>query len=102
MAATAPAASGIPAVEMLGIRRHFPGVQALKGVDVPLYHPELDVWDLVNSGQHATWYATRSNDPAANFERVTFHPALSLYFKAGGASVEFDAAADVRAPGALG
>lgn len=92
MAATAPAASGIPAVEMLGIRRHFPGVQALKGVDVPLYHPELDVWDLVNSGQHATWYATRSNDPAANFERVTFHPALSLYFKAGGASVEFDAA----------
>jgi len=61
-------------------------------MDVRLYHPELDVWDLCNSGQHATWYATRSNDPAANFERVTFHPALSLYFKAGGASVEFDAA----------
>ena len=61
-------------------------------MDVRLYHPELDLWDLCNSGQHATWYATRSNDPAANFERVTFHPALSLYFKAGGASVEFDAA----------
>ena len=61
-------------------------------MDVRLYHPDLDVWDLVNSGQHATWYATRSNDPAANFEKVTFHPALSLYFKAGGASVEFDAA----------
>lgn len=61
-------------------------------MDVRLYHPELDVWDLVNSGQHATWYATRSNDPAANFAKVTFHPALSLYFKAGGASVEFDAA----------
>jgi L-fucose/D-arabinose isomerase len=61
-------------------------------MDVRLYHPELDVWDLCNSGQHATWYATRSSDVAANFERVTFHPALSLYFKAGGASVEFDAA----------
>ena len=60
--------------------------------DVRLYHPDLDVWDLCNSGQHATWYATRSNDPAANFERVTFHPALRFYFKAGGASVEFDAA----------
>lgn len=61
-------------------------------MDVRLYHPELDVWDFVNSGQHATWYATRSDDAAANFEKVTFHPALSLYFKAGGASVEFDAA----------
>jgi L-fucose isomerase len=60
--------------------------------DVRLYHPELDIWDLCNSGQHATWYATRSNDPEANFERVTFHPALKFYFKAGGASVEFDAA----------
>ncbi len=61
-------------------------------MDVRLYHPELDVWDLCNSGQHATWYATRSDDPVANFERVTFHPALRFYFKAGGASVEFDAA----------
>ena len=60
--------------------------------DVRLYHPDLDIWDLCNSGQHATWYATRSNDPTANFERVTFHPALRFYFKAGGASVEFDAA----------
>jgi L-fucose isomerase len=61
-------------------------------MDVRLYHPDLDVWDFVNSGQHATWYATRSDDPAANFARVTFHPALPFYFKAGGASVEFDAA----------
>lgn len=42
--------------------------------------------------EHATWYATRSDDPAANFAAVTFHPALRFYFKAGGASVEFDAA----------
>jgi L-fucose isomerase len=60
--------------------------------DVRLYHPELDIWDLCNSGQHASWYATRSDDAAANFEHITFHPALELYFKAGGASVEFDAA----------
>ncbi len=61
-------------------------------MDVRLYHPDLDVWDLCNSGQHATWYATRAHDAAANFAHVTFHPALSLYFKAGGASVQFDAA----------
>jgi L-fucose isomerase len=61
-------------------------------MDVRLYHPDLDIWDLCNSGQHASWYATRTADPGANFERITFHPALKLYFKAGGASVEFDAA----------
>lgn len=60
--------------------------------DVRLYHPEEDVWDFVNSGQHASWYATRSADPQANFARIRFHPALPLYFRAGGASVEFDAA----------
>ncbi|MGD0713358.1 MAG: fucose isomerase [Gaiellaceae bacterium] len=61
-------------------------------MDVRLYHPEEDVWDLVNSGQHSSWYATRSDDPEANFEQIRLHPALPLYFRAGGASVEFDAA----------
>ena len=61
-------------------------------MDVRLHHPELEVWDLVNSGQHASWYATRSDDAAANLARVRLHPALSFYFRAGGASVEFDAA----------
>lgn len=60
--------------------------------DVRLYHPELDLWDLVNSGQHATWFAAQSDDPAENFSKVTFHPALKFYFRSGGASVEFDAA----------
>jgi L-fucose/D-arabinose isomerase len=60
-------------------------------MDVRLYHPDLDVWDFCNSGQHASWYAEQSDDPAENFAKITFHPALSFYFKAGGASVEFDA-----------
>lgn len=62
-------------------------------MDVRLYHPELDLWDFVNSGNHASWYAALSDDPAENLARVRLHPALSFYFRAGGASVEFDAAA---------
>lgn len=61
-------------------------------MDVRLYHPDLDIWDWCNSGNHASWYAAQSYDPAENFRKITFHPALEFYFKAGGASVEFDAA----------
>jgi len=61
-------------------------------MDVRLYHPDRDLWDWCNSGNHASWYAARSYDPAVNFSKVTLHPALEFYFKAGGASVEFDAA----------
>jgi len=61
-------------------------------MDVRLYHPDRDLWDWCNSGNHASWYAARSSDPAENFKTITFHPALEFYFKAGGASVEFDAA----------
>ncbi len=61
-------------------------------MDVRLYHPDRDLWDFCNSGNHASWYASRSMDPKENFKKVTFHPALEFYFKAGGASVEFDAA----------
>lgn len=61
-------------------------------MDVRLYLPDRDIWDWCNSGNHASWYAAQSFDPAENFKKVRFHPALELYFKAGGASVEFDAA----------
>jgi L-fucose isomerase len=61
-------------------------------MDVRLYHPDLGLWDLVNSGNHASWYAALSDDPAENLARIRLHPALKFYFKAGGASVEFDAA----------
>jgi L-fucose isomerase len=61
-------------------------------MDVRLYHPDRDIWDWCNSGNHASWYAARSDDPAENYSKITLHPALEFYFKAGGASVEFDAA----------
>ena len=60
--------------------------------DVRLYHPDKDIWDFCNSGNHPSWYAARSDNPRENFKKVTLHPALEMYFKAGGASVEFDAA----------
>jgi len=61
-------------------------------MDVRLYHPDRNLWDWCNSGNHASWYAAQSFQPEENFENITFHPALEFYFKAGGASVEFDAA----------
>jgi L-fucose isomerase len=61
-------------------------------MDVRLYHPDRDLWDWCNSGNHSSWYAAQSFDAAENFARITLHPALEYYFKAGGASVEFDAA----------
>jgi len=61
-------------------------------MDVRLYHPDKDLWDWCNSGNHSSWYAAQSDDPRVNFSKITLHPALEFYFKAGGASVEFDAA----------
>lgn len=60
-------------------------------MDVRLYHPKLDIWDFCNSGNHSSYYAALSRDPKENFKSISFHPALEFYFKAGGASVEFDA-----------
>ncbi len=60
--------------------------------DVRLYVPEDDVWVLANSGEHSSWYASRSYDPRDNFKKITLWPAVGRYFPKGGASVEFDAA----------
>jgi L-fucose/D-arabinose isomerase len=60
--------------------------------DVRHYHADLDIWDLCNSGQHATWFAARSDDPAENLARVHLYPEV-FYFPAGGASVAHVAAA---------
>ncbi|MBO0880710.1 MAG: L-fucose/L-arabinose isomerase family protein [Mycobacterium sp.] len=59
--------------------------------DVRHYHADRDVWDLCNSGQHATWFAARSDDPAENLSKVQFFPEV-FFFPAGGASVHHVAA----------
>jgi L-fucose/D-arabinose isomerase len=63
--------------------------------DVRHYEAELDIWDLCNSGQHATWFAARSDEPAENLRHVHLYPQ-SFYFPAGGAAVHH-----VAAPGAM-
>lgn len=60
--------------------------------DVRHHHADLGIWDLCNSGQHATWLAARSDDPAENLRHVNLYPE-SFYFPAGGASVHHVAAA---------
>ena len=74
------------------ILKYISGGLPVLFMDVRLYHPDLDVWDFCNSGNHSSFYASLSNNPADNFEKITLHPALEFYFKAGGASVEFNAA----------
>jgi L-fucose/D-arabinose isomerase len=54
--------------------------------DVRHYHTDLEVWDLCNSGEHATYFAGRSTDPKANLAQVEFRPQ-GFYFPAGGAAV---------------
>ncbi|MCW2975318.1 MAG: L-fucose isomerase [Actinomycetia bacterium] len=60
--------------------------------DVRHYNTVQGVWDLCNSGQHATWFAARSDDPAENMRHVHLYPG-EFYFPAGGASVHHLAAA---------
>jgi L-fucose isomerase len=59
--------------------------------DVRHYFPDEGIWDLENSGQHATWFAARSDDPAENLAKVHLYPE-EVYFPAGGASVHHLAA----------
>ena len=63
--------------------------------DVRHYHDDIGIWDLCNSGQHATWFAARSDDPLENMRHVHLYPE-EFYFPAGGASVHH-----LAAPGAF-
>ncbi|MFI5587632.1 L-fucose/L-arabinose isomerase family protein [Amycolatopsis sp. NPDC051758] len=72
------------------LMKHLSGTPVLFA-DVRHHHADRDIWDLCNSGQHATWFAARSDDPAENLARVTLHPAV-FFFPAGGASVHHVAA----------
>ena len=48
--------------------------------DVRHYHADRGIWDLCNSGQHATWFARRTDDPAENLRgrRICSRPRLLL------------------------
>jgi L-fucose isomerase len=61
--------------------------------DLRHYHEDLDVYDLVNSGQHAPWFAHRSSVWKENWKEIRLMPAMPFYFKGGGASVQFYGAA---------
>ena len=67
------------------IFKHVTGEPALFA-DVRHYHEDLGVWDLCNSGEHATFFAGRSMDPEKNLARTEFRPQ-GFYFPAGGAAV---------------
>src|SRR5829696_5632267 len=59
--------------------------------DVRHYHSGRDVWDLCNSGQHATWFAARSAEAEENMRHVHLYPE-EFFFPAGGAAVHHLAA----------
>ncbi len=59
--------------------------------DLRHYHRDIGIWDLCNSGQHATWLAARSEDPSENMRHVHLYPE-GFYFPAGGASIHHLAA----------
>ncbi len=59
--------------------------------DVRHYFADRGIWDLENSGQHATWFAARSDDPTENLAKVHLYPE-EFYFPAGGAAVHHLAA----------
>jgi len=57
--------------------------------DLRHYHQELDVYDLVNSGEHPPYLSKRSADWRVNWKQVRLMPASKFYFRGGGASVQF-------------
>lgn len=59
--------------------------------DVRFYHQDLGIFDLCNSGEHATYFAAHSLTPEENLAQVELYPE-SFYFPAGGASVQHLAA----------
>lgn len=65
--------------------KHLAGTPVLFA-DVRHYHADLGVWDLCNSGEHATYFAGRSVDPGVNLPKTEFRPQ-GFYFPAGGAAV---------------
>jgi L-fucose isomerase len=69
------------------ILKHLSGQTSLFA-DIRHYDAEDDVWYFANSGTHATYFASRSMDPAENLRKVKFYPEIPD-FPAGGASVQY-------------
>ncbi|MBE3583890.1 MAG: L-fucose/L-arabinose isomerase family protein [Limnochordaceae bacterium] len=65
--------------------KHLAGTPVLFA-DVRHYFADINVLDLVNSGEHATYFAARSFSPEENLAQVELKPQ-GFYFPAGGASV---------------
>ena len=57
--------------------KHLSGTPVLFA-DVRHYHQDLGVWDLCNSGEHATYFAGRSTDPGVNLAADGVPPARLL------------------------
>ncbi len=68
---------------------HMLSNQPVLFADLRHYHADRDLFDLVNSGQHAPWLAERSDDFRENWKKVRLMPASDFYFLGGGASVQF-------------
>jgi L-fucose isomerase len=88
VAATEADMDGALTMEIL---KHLSGQTSLFA-DIRHYDEDDDVWYFANSGTHATFFASRSMDPAENLKKVTFYPEIPD-FPAGGASVQYFAGA---------
>ncbi|MBK9120889.1 MAG: fucose isomerase [Phycisphaerales bacterium] len=73
------------------LMHHLSGTPVLFA-DLRHYHEKLELYDLVNSGQHAPWFAKRSNHARSNWKECHIRPASPFYFRGGGGSVQFYAA----------
>lgn len=73
------------------LMHHLTGTPVLFA-DLRHYFEKEGVYDLVNSGQHAPWFAKRSKDFRRNWKECQIHPGSDFYFRSGGGSVQFYAA----------
>lgn len=73
------------------IMQHLAGTPVLFA-DLRHYHEKEGLYDLVNSGQHAPWFAKRARDWRRNWRECHIRPASEFYSRGGGGSVQFYAA----------
>lgn len=89
VAATEADMDGALTMEIL---KHISSGQTSLFADIRHYDADDGVWYFANSGTHATFFASRSMDPAENLKKVSFYPEIPDY-PAGGGSVQYFAGA---------